>query len=323
MAIELGGVELGPPRRALSGGVPANGRSQPPPAIVEENDSTDESPELSQLANGQFATPTNEAGPSTYPTNHPYSQQQAQAPQQQHHFDSSASLVRSDQDDDPADSSQHLPGRGFYSQGQNDTMDSVVHDGIDEWKRARTTSSSSLGQFPSSLSRQSSSATLRSPTSATGPALHPPNTLGLLWSFAHLEGTFEVDDQLINPAEFLEVKAALLGGAAGVGGGTLGERRGRSGWREWIWGAQARKGAKGASLEERKERGLREKGVPTFASPPSILGVDLVLEPGESKSCKSRWSEGGGRAGAGADGRVLLMRVLLMRGRFVRDPCAG
>ena len=287
MAVDMSGVDLGP-RRAPGGGPLPNGRNQPPPAIVEEPDSAEGSPELSQLANGHFAPPTSEAGSSSYPANHPYSQHHGAG--QQHQFDSSASLARSDSDEDPADSSQHLPGRGFYSQGQNDTMDSVVHAGIDEWKRGRNMSSSSLGQFPAPVSRQSSAATAtpRGPATSAGTALHPPNTLGVLWSFAHLEGTFEVDDQLINPAEFLEVKRALLGGAAGMGGGTLGERRGRSGWREWIWGAQASKGGKGATLEERKERGLKEKSVPTFASPPSILGVDLVLEPGESKSCKLR-----------------------------------
>ena len=40
-----------------------------------------------------------------------------------------------------------------------------------------------------------------------------------------------------------------------------------------------------ASLEERKEKAVKDKSVPIFSCPASILGVDLVLEPGESKSC--------------------------------------
>ena len=41
------------------------------------------------------------------------------------------------------------------------------------------------------------------------------------------------------------------------------------------------------SLEERRNRAMNDKNYPVFSSPPSILAVDLTLEPGESKTCKS------------------------------------
>ena len=40
------------------------------------------------------------------------------------------------------------------------------------------------------------------------------------------------------------------------------------------------------SLEERRKRMMNDASIPVFSSPPSILAVDLVLEPGESKTCK-------------------------------------
>jgi len=142
--------------------------------------------------------------------------------------------------------------------------------------------------------------------------LHPPSTIALLWAFAHLEGSFEVDETLIKPNEFLEVKQLLAGGVGGVGmgGGTLergkneGKGGGRGGWKNWLWGTSASEGKDrgggkenesvsngadavgAASLEERKEKAVKDKSVPIFSCPPSILAVDLVLEPGESKTCK-------------------------------------
>lgn len=40
------------------------------------------------------------------------------------------------------------------------------------------------------------------------------------------------------------------------------------------------------SLEERRNRAMNDKNYPVFSSPPSILAVDLTLEPGESKTCR-------------------------------------
>ena len=205
-------------------------------------------------------------------------------------------------DYDPTDSTSALPGAGFYGIGQNDTMESVVREGLEDWtRRATRPGASSLQESYSAGPTMSSFADekqrafadrRRHPVpSANAPRngfLHPPNTISILWSFAHLEGTFEVEDALIKPAEFVEVKKTLLGGKGtgmGMGGGTLEDAGAKGGWKNWLFGADQANGT-GATLEDRKNYTMKEKTVPTFSSPPSILGIDLVLEPGQSKSCE-------------------------------------
>ncbi|KDE09521.1 hypothetical protein MVLG_00419 [Microbotryum lychnidis-dioicae p1A1 Lamole] len=255
---------------------------------------------------------------------------------------------------DPSDSRSTLPGHGFYGMGRNETMDNLVKQDL-EAAYAREVSAShtyrlpngsnsslSLSNSPAStplrtvdgvvvpppprtgtahlkraLSSTAASAT-RSPLasiSSSTPFAYPPETVSLLWSFAHLEGTFEVDEALVKPGEFTLLKQELTSGpGAVVGGGTLNDsaqgKGGRgSGWTSWIWGGGNDAASSGLgntqskmvggggligqagplgqgpqTLEERKEKSLKEKTIPTFSSPPSILGVDLVLEPGESKS---------------------------------------
>ncbi|GAA6063717.1 hypothetical protein JCM10212_001828 [Sporobolomyces blumeae] len=222
---------------------------------------------------------------------------------------STLSLADSDESDyDPNDDSQTMPPNGFYGIGRNDTMDSVVHDSLN----ASYSSASRTGPLFQDSMRPGPDLGLSSSNGLKPPPppaiLHPPNTISILWAFAHLEGSFEVDDQLIKPSEFLEVKQLLAGGVGGVGvgGGTLEERKKESGgWRSWLWGgdaspkppaatggvrsgvaqeSEAGAGGGGATLEERKEKAVKDKEVPIFSCPPSILGVDLVVAPGESKS---------------------------------------
>lgn len=265
-----------------------------PSAIEEEPSSptTPTAPSLSPLdtasSSPSTSTPSLVISNASPPKNHPYGQQHAD---QSNALASTFSLANSDGSDYSAsESTLDVPGQGFYGVGQNETMDSVVRDDVEDWTR-RTSGSQSAGptstSFPDPRNRSISyGGNPYAPSSsyARNPFLHPPNTVTVLWSFAHLEGTFEVDDALIKPAEFNEIKRGLFDGfGSGVGGGTLEERRGSVGWRDWLWGEQGRRAA---SLEERKNSSMREKSIPTFSSPPSILGVDLVLEPGESKSCE-------------------------------------
>lgn len=42
------------------------------------------------------------------------------------------------------------------------------------------------------------------------------------------------------------------------------------------------------SLEDRRNRAMNDSSFPVFTSPPSILAVDLALDPGESKTCMFR-----------------------------------
>ncbi|SCV71493.1 BQ2448_3081 [Microbotryum intermedium] len=257
---------------------------------------------------------------------------------------------------DPSDSRSTLPSHGFYGMGRNETMDNLVKQDL-EAAYAREVSASQTYHLPNgsnssvSLSNSPAPTPLRTvdgvvvpppprtgtvhlkrtlpgttasvsrPTPASvspsSPFTYPPETVSLLWSFAHLEGTFEVDEALVKPGEFTLLKQELTSGpGAVVGGGTLndstqGKGSRGSGWTSWIWGggnngassgpdnAQTKLvGAGGGglisqagslgqgpqTLEERKEKSLKEKTIPTFSSPPSILGVDLVLEPGEFKS---------------------------------------
>ncbi|GAA5906895.1 uncharacterized protein JCM6883_005721 [Sporobolomyces salmoneus] len=229
---------------------------------------------------------------------------------------STLSLADSDDSDyDPNDDSQNLPVNGFYGLGRNDTMDSVVEGSLTA-SYGRTGKTAPLFQSPQSMypATQDSHRIFSQGSDfeheEKNSALHPPNTIALLWAFAHLEGSFEVDELLIKPNEFLEVKQLLAGGVGGVGmgGGTLeSKKKETGGWKSWLWGSAATtplddsrnasttreneangitSGDTGgaATFEERKEKAVKDKTVPIFSCPASILGVDLVLKPGESKS---------------------------------------
>lgn len=222
------------------------------------------------------------------------------------------------EDADDEDDAHRGVGNGFYGIGKNETMESVDEAKYASHARpvARRLFSTPSAAGPNGLApppprghERNRSISYGHPPPADSPALtHPPNTIVLLWAFAHLEGSFEVDESLIKPAEFLEVKRLLVGGTGGVGlgGGTLEERKATTGWREWLgWrGGSGRAGdgggrgvspaassdnlRGGASLEERKKKAIEERAVPVLSCPPSILAVDLVLAPGESKTCRSR-----------------------------------
>lgn len=180
----------------------------------------------------------------------------------------------------------------------------------------RTLSGSSVTSAASTTLSYAPSASLRFGSDGHG-------TQTLLWTFAQLQGSFELDDTLIKPAEFIAVKRALVGGegltsgAGLVGGGTLhgGAGDAGAGWREWLLGngqspppglegvtsptehlavptpsSSAGRRASGggiSTLEQRRTRVMADKTVPTFSTPPSILAVDLDLAPGEAKTCAS------------------------------------
>ncbi|GAA6046285.1 hypothetical protein NBRC10513_002275 [Rhodotorula toruloides] len=223
---------------------------------------------------------------------------------------SSLTLASDDSDSDYDADEANTSGNGFYGMGQNDTMESVLEAKYSRHAMQKAGPlTNRIASAPSAFLRpvQDRNRAIsygHEPEPSSPSLLHPPNTLAVLWAFAHLEGTFEVDESLIKPAEFLEVKRLLAGGTGGVGvgGGTLEDRRTGGGWREWLgWGrgganqggsagpgagagmaAEDPRGA--ASLEERKDRAIKDRSVPTLSCPPCILAVDLVLQPGQSKS---------------------------------------
>ncbi|KAK4057024.1 Golgi membrane exchange factor (Ric1p-Rgp1p) subunit [Microbotryomycetes sp. JL221] len=227
-------------------------------------------------------------------------------------------------DYDPSDSQASLPGQGFYGLGRNETMDDFIQTDFETRTKSTTTATTMMNHKINSQISNVPPVSIPRPNSAASrnQYFHPTNTISLLWSFAHLEGSFEVDDSLIKTNEFMRLKKELVTGqGAAVGGGTLNESRlsiggsgllnrsigrsgilgyqgpnginngGSGGWRDWLWGGNSstkslnsNNSTGAASLEERKQNTMLDKTVPTFSTPPSILAVDLILEPGQSKT---------------------------------------
>lgn len=254
--------------------------------------------EVSSQSNGSSprSTPSTSVSNASVPDKikahpHPYLTSLSQEQSQQ--LSSSFSLADSDEFDPTDAHASAPPGQTFYSAGKNERMDEETRAGMESWTRRASRGSQSAGPAATQFVHQTtpfdrgslSASAIPSFADGRNPFLYPPNTLTLLWSFAHLEGTFEVDPTLIKPAEFIEVKRSLIAGfGSGLGGGTLDSGPESTGWRNWIWEGE-RTG--GATLEARKANVMKERTIPTFSSPPSILGVDVVLEPGQSKTCTS------------------------------------
>ncbi|GAA5833767.1 hypothetical protein JCM3766R1_000093 [Sporobolomyces carnicolor] len=322
----MNGIDDEPSRRRTSGHVRAEDEDQTSSPV----EST--TPNYHEDAAFPISTASSSPAPPAFPRRPTFGHQRVPSSHFYNRSNSRAglstlSLADSDDDSDydPNDDSQHLPVNGFYGLGRNDTMDSVVECSLNaSYGRG---GGAKTGPLFSQRSSPQHSRTAAAPArtfdhdpmipshggdkreGATTTTKRPSNTIALLWAFAHLEGSFEVDDTLIKPNEFLEVKQLLAGGVGGVGvgGGTLEPKKKEGGgWKSWLWGSAAaqqdevdvgstRLNESGsvanssetggpASLEERKEKAVKDKSVPIFSCPASILGVDLVLEPGESKS---------------------------------------
>ncbi|SNX85915.1 uncharacterized protein MEPE_04624 [Melanopsichium pennsylvanicum] len=181
----------------------------------------------------------------------------------------------------------------FYAMGRNDTMESVFRESVTDWSQSR-----------------------RRPSIARSPGHSPiyplpdslaPGTEKILWSFAQIGGTIEIDESLIKPCDFENLKRRLaygdLTGASAsphsvpgtprtLGGGDLGqssdEKAAASGWSSYLrgpFGGRSREHRRiGSTLQDAQERTLQSRSVPTFSTPPSIVAVDLLLLPGESKT---------------------------------------
>ncbi|GAA5898453.1 hypothetical protein JCM6882_007779 [Rhodosporidiobolus microsporus] len=295
----FGGSVVGDVGGLNGGGLPSS-PSRGLPAPIEEEDSPGE--ELKPNFPEDAAFPPSESSSAPAPSHFPrrptfgHRRQSSNYPYGHNTRASLSTLSLASDDEDSDYDPNESAGNSFYGVGRNDTMESIVEA---DYHRAARDAGPFNNRFssapaPSPYASQPGHDRFRSQSYSNGgpPAqepLHPPNTLSLLWAFAHLEGAFEVDESLIKPAEFLEVKRLIAGGlgGVGVGGGTLEERKETAGWKGWLWGskpADADDGRGAASLEERKDRAIKDRSVPTFSCPPSILGVDLVLEPGKSKT---------------------------------------
>uniref|UniRef100_V5EVF8 Rgp1-domain-containing protein n=2 Tax=Kalmanozyma brasiliensis (strain GHG001) TaxID=1365824 RepID=V5EVF8_KALBG len=177
--------------------------------------------------------------------------------------------------------------------GRNDSMESVFRESVNDWSKFKR---------PASLSRKSSQSPIYpSPDTATS------GSQRILWSFAQLGGTIEIDESLIKPHDFESLKRRLaygdISGATAstnsvpstprtLGGGDLGHSSepppSPTGWSSYLrgpFGGRAQQHRRtGSTMQDAQERTLQSRSVPTFSAPPSIVAVDLVLAPGESKT---------------------------------------
>jgi hypothetical protein len=193
---------------------------------------------------------------------------------------------------------------GFYELGENSTMESVLREDFTQWSQAdpsRTKPTSPLFDQKGGCS---------------------PGTETLLWSFAQFGGSFQIDESLIKPGEFEQVKEKLAGSTASpstsgarmqmpaVGGGEFGaaaesgEDRSAEGWGSYLRGVLSGGGGGGgrgarrsslsvpsashrrtaSTLGDMRAKTLTSKTIPIFSNPPSMVAVDLQLAPGESRS---------------------------------------
>ncbi|CAO1637659.1 unnamed protein product [Parajaminaea phylloscopi] len=197
----------------------------------------------------------------------------------------------------------------FYGTGRNDTMESVVRDQFTQWSRGaphpRSTTAvpgaGARGTHPSPLFPQHA-----------GPK---QGTEVVYWSFAQFSGSYEIDESMIKPGEFEEVKRKLAfgdglantapqGTMRTLGGGDLGhldevtpdsDRTGQAGWgsylRNVLSGSASGSGSgqrshrrTSSTMLDTSQRMMTSRTIPLFSSPPSIVAVDLSLTPGQSRS---------------------------------------
>lgn len=174
-------------------------------------------------------------------------------------------------------------------------MDSVLRDNVTDYARSRQ---------PDSTAPQTRR-TLSMYNLPWSTASHQtPSNINILWAFAQLQGSFEVDDTLIKPAEFNAVKRALFAESGLVGGGSLDALPQDQGWRDRLWwsgqagpvssteaigNAPSVSGAmqSGWTLADRRSRALADRTVPILSIPPTVFATDLSISPGESRTCAS------------------------------------
>lgn len=217
-----------------------------------------------------------------------------------------------------SNSSGNRPG-AFYNLGENNTMESVLREDFSNWARTRengrrdsvsSVASSSVAAGAVTPKPQRSGQPSPSPLFSTGQTA--PGTESLLWSFAQFGGSFEINEALVKPGEYEEVKRKLAGGgtvngpassvpSTPVGGGEWGSEasaaeRSKDGWGSYLRGmllrnappssARASHRRTGSTLVDTREKTMASRSIPIFCTPPSIVAVDLNLAPGESRSCE-------------------------------------
>lgn len=188
-------------------------------------------------------------------------------------------------------------------------MDSVVRDQMTDWSQGVRAPNG----LPPASSSSGRSAGL--PTSPLFPqrSTGPPGSETILWTFAQFGGSYEIDESLIKPAEFEDVKRRLAfgdgltspappGTPRTLGGGDLGQEdstevQDAAGWASYLRNAlgstdsassrRRRHMRTGSTMLDTTQKTMMSKTIPLFSTPPSIVAVDLTLLPGQSKTCES------------------------------------
>lgn len=203
---------------------------------------------------------------------------------------------------------------GFYGLGENSTMESVLREDITQYSR-KTPNGMPLS--PTSEQHMPASSPLFNGQDTT------PGAETILWAFAQFGGQFQVNESLIKPGEFEQVKQRLAGmngislatlpGSAGndipapIGGGELGavaegadadDSSSSAGWGSYLRNVLSTGGGSkkasfnashrrtGSTLLDNRQKTMASRSIPVLSNPPSMVAVDLELAPGESKSCE-------------------------------------
>lgn len=135
----------------------------------------------------------------------------------------------------------------------------------------------------------------------------PPGTTTILWAHTRLRATFTPSTQHIPPDPLLPLRSLLLHQPLGsgqllpdrpkhgskwsfsFGTGAIGQQTQPSLTGSLFGLAKGLVGSSGGTLEEERRRVWAMKELPVLEGFRSLIGVDLALKEGESKSCKSVW----------------------------------
>ncbi|KAI9814982.1 MAG: hypothetical protein M1826_002114 [Phylliscum demangeonii] len=126
--------------------------------------------------------------------------------------------------------------------------------------------------------------------SILAPARHQRQPESLMMGYAQVLGSFTVDGSLVNPAPFEAIKRKGVisgmggGGVVGVETKSNGGLLGALGWAQLGHSIGGILGAGELSSLKEMKGVAKSKAIPLLSTPQSLLFVDLLLAPGESRS---------------------------------------
>lgn len=206
----------------------------------------------------------------------------------------------------------------FYGLGENSTMESVLREDFTQFSR--------MGPNATSLSPQNSTNGQMENGKSSQTIDHNErlDSETVLWTFAQFGGHFQVDESLVKPGEFEQIKQRLAGlggtgalstsslaainghlGPTAIGGGELGaaveaaegeERKVSEGWGSYLRNVLSAGGGSknatmtahhrrsGSTLLDTRQKTMASRSIPVLSNPPSMIAVDLELAPGQSRS---------------------------------------